>query len=392
MVMSANQLSSPEEHSALDSLLKLQEGIELSEGVGIDLEHFLYERYVNDSRHWMRKVYYVAKPYLPRQLQLIVRKKYAAVQANDKFPAWPIERTLVDAVRSYVKQVLEHAGVNEVYRISPWPERKQFAFAITHDVEWDAGLRNAWRLAEIENELGFRSSWNIVPERYPIDWKIVEQLRSGGFEIGIHGLKHDGRLFESRKVFEGRRKKIQQYAKDWGAVGIRSPSTLRKAEWMSELELEYDSSFPDTDPYEPQAGGCCSIWPFFIGNLVELPITMPQDHTLFEILGHNDISIWKEKADWIERNGGLVLVNVHPDYMVSDERLRLYKNLLIHMTEKSNMYQALPRDIAAWWRDRNSSRLRKNDGEYVVAGSVSARSSIIKTTIENGTLNDTFVD
>ncbi|MCZ6775317.1 MAG: hypothetical protein O7D34_02530, partial [Ignavibacteria bacterium] len=148
----------------------------------------------------------------------------------------------------------------------------------------------------------------------------------------------------------------------------------------------------DTDPYEPQAGGCCTIWPFFIGNLVELPITMPQDHTLFEILGQKDISIWKEKADWIERNGGLILINVHPDYMVSEERLRLYESLLIHMKEKSNMYQALPRDIAAWWRDRNSSCLRNIDGEYVVAGPVSARSSIIKTTIENGTLNDKFVD
>jgi hypothetical protein len=231
-----------------------------------------------------------------------------------------------------------------------------------------------------------------VPERYPIDWKIVEKLRTEGFEIGIHGLEHDGRLFESRKIFERRVKKIQQYAKEWGAVGFRSPSTLRKVEWMSELELEYDSSFPDTDPYEPQAGGCCTIWPFFIGKLVELPITMPQDHTIFEILGHNDISIWKKKADWIEWNSGLVLIDVHPDYMLSDERLRLYESLLVYMKGKSNMCHALPKDIATWWRERNSSRLRNIEGKYVVAGPTSTRSSIIRTTVENGTLHDQFVE
>ncbi len=392
MVMLADKLSLRETTSAMDSLLKLQEDVGIADVVGRDIEHFLYERYVDDSRHWMRKAYYFVKPYLPRQIQLALRKKYAAVQGSGKYPAWPIEPTVVEAVRSHLKCVLEFAGKQEILRISPWPEKKRFAFTITHDVEWDAGLRNAWKLAEIEKELGFRSSWNIVPERYPIDWTIVEKLRTEGFEIGIHGLQHDGRLFESRKIFQLRVKQIQQYAKEWGAVGFRSPSTLRRVEWMSELELEYDSSFPDTDPYEPQAGGCCTIWPFFIGNLVELPITMPQDHTLFEILGHKDISIWKEKADWIERNSGLVLVDVHPDYMVSDERLRLYESLLIHMRGKSNMYHALPKDIAAWWQQRNSSRLWSVNGKYGVAGHISARSSIIRTSIENGSLKDKFVE
>ncbi|MCZ6776658.1 MAG: hypothetical protein O7D34_09405, partial [Ignavibacteria bacterium] len=245
--MLADKLSLRETTSAMDSLLKLQEDVGIADVVGRDIEHFLYERYDDDSRHWMRKAYYFAKPYVPRQIQLALRKKYAAVQGSRKYPAWPIEPTVVEAVRSHLKCVLEFAGKQEILRISPWPEKKRFAFTITHDVEWDAGLRNAWKLAEIEKELGFRSSWNIVPERYPIDWKIVEKLRTEAFEIGIHGLQHDGRLFESRKIFQLRVKQIQQYAKEWGAVGFRSPSTLRRVEWMSELELEYDSSFPDTD-------------------------------------------------------------------------------------------------------------------------------------------------
>ena len=50
-------------------------------------------------------------------------------------------------------------------------------------------------------------------------------------------------------------------------------------------------------------------------------MTMPQDHTLFEILGHKDISMWITKADWVAENGGMILINVHPDYMDTDERI-----------------------------------------------------------------------
>jgi len=161
---------------------------------------------------------------------------------------------------------------------------------------------------------------------------------------------------------------------------------------MPQLEFQYDSSFPDSDPYEPRPGGCCSIWPFFIDNLVELPLTMPQDHTLFEILDMRDISIWKEKADWIEMNGGLVLVNVHPDYMMSADRLRFYESLLQHMKSKKAMWHALPRDVARWWRDRDSSRLSQEGGSYVVDGPTSGVSSVIRTSAENGALTHHFVN
>ena len=161
---------------------------------------------------------------------------------------------------------------------------------------------------------------------------------------------------------------------------------------MPELEFEYDSSFPDTDPYEPQPGGCCSIWPFFIKNLLELPLTMPQDHTLFEILGHKDIAIWIQKADWIEKHSGLVLINVHPDYMDSPQRLQLYEEFLRYMRNKDSMWHALPRDVARWWRERNASTLHTLDGKYLIQGPIAERGSVINTTLSNGVLKDEFYE
>ncbi|QWZ09556.1 hypothetical protein KRR39_07330 [Nocardioides panacis] len=120
---------------------------------------------------------------------------------------------------------------------------------------------------------------------------------------------------------------------------------------MHELGCLYDSSFPDTDPFEPQPGGCCSILPFFLHDLVELPITLLQDHTLFEILEQRTSDIWISKADWLVKHRGLVNVLVHPDY-TDAHRLDVYAQLLEHLTGQAGGWHALPREVAAWWRLR----------------------------------------
>jgi predicted deacetylase len=53
-----------------------------------------------------------------------------------------------------------------------------------------------------------RSSWYFVPERYPIDRAVLEQLRQRGHEIGVHGLSHTGKLFSSRTEFTARLPRI----------------------------------------------------------------------------------------------------------------------------------------------------------------------------------------
>ena len=62
---------------------------------------------------------------------------------------------------------------------------------------------------------------------------------------------------------------------------------------------------------------------------------MPQDHTLFEILRETSIRRWVQKSNWVAHNHGLVNVLVHPDYLLSDRRLDLYEQLLIHLSELS---------------------------------------------------------
>ena len=102
---------------------------------------------------------------------------------------------------------------------------------------------------------------------------------------------------------------MREYAKKWRAVGFRSPATHRVWEWMPLLGFDYDSSFPDTDPYEPQPGGCCTWLPYFNEELVELPITLVQDYTLFTILRHEDERLWLGRAHFLREHGGMALVD-----------------------------------------------------------------------------------
>jgi hypothetical protein len=137
---------------------------------------------------------------------------------------------------------------------------------------------------------------------------------------------------------------------------------------MPLLGFDYDSSYSDTAPFEPQAGGCCTWLPYMIGELVELPITLPQDHTLFEVLGQQDESTWIEKARFLRDRGGMALLLTHPDYVENGRLLESYQRVLEEFGNDSTAWKALPRDVSDWWRRRSKSTVEEIDGEWRVTG------------------------
>lgn len=224
-----------------------------------------------------------------------------------------------------------------------WPGGKKFSVVLTHDVEGQRGLDQCRPLMELELELGFRSSFNFIPEgAYRVPSAFRDELTGNGFEVGVHDLRHDGLLFLSAAEFRSRATRINDYLRDWNAVGFRSGFMLHNLDWLHNLDIEYDMSTFDTDPFEPQPGGQGTIFPFWVprppaakdggsalrnssfeirdsagraGGYVELPYTLPQDSTLFLLLRERSPDIWLRKLDWIVQYGGMALVNVHPDYV-----------------------------------------------------------------------------
>jgi hypothetical protein len=319
---------------------------------GFDPNHYLHERYADPGIERLAGVYYRLKPLLPRPLQLALRRRFARRRAQTEFPHWPAEDILVRHQEESFRRAIDASGGDGVPFVNFWPGGHRFAYVITHDVEGPEGIANIERVRKVERAHGVVSSWNFVAEDYSIPNGLFEKLRADGCEIGLHGIHHDRRLWRSEETFERALPTIHRYLAEWQAVGWRSPVTYRNAEWMPRLGVLYDSSFPDTDPFEPQAGGCCSIFPYFIDDIVELPITLVQDHTMWEILRRPGVDLWVEKAEWIRDNHGMVNLDAHPDYLIDQDRLDLYDEFLGWLTRLEGGWHALPRDVASWWKDR----------------------------------------
>jgi len=123
-----------------------------------------------------------------------------------------------------------------------WPDGKKFALVLTHDVETAEGLDNCYKLAEIEERLGFRSSFNFVPGDYTVPPALRKYLTDHGFEIGVHGLHHDKNPFLSKSIFQAQAVEINRYLKEWGAVGFRSPSMYHDLDLLHDLDIRNPDS------------------------------------------------------------------------------------------------------------------------------------------------------
>ena len=347
------------------------------------IHSFWTERYLEVSsggrlrggRRRLVRAYYRVRPVLPRRVQIALRRRFARLQARSRFPRWPVETCLHDFF-DLMFAILAGIAGGAIPHIAPWPDGYEWALVLTHDVEHATGLAFAPEVLGVEADHGLRSAWNIVPRRYPVDLSEVRTLIAAGCEVGVHGIDHDGRDLESLATWQDRLPEARRAAEAWGAIGFRSAALHRDPEWLQLLECEYDSSFPDTDPFEPQDGGCCTWLPFFHGSMVELPLTLPQDHTLFVILGQSDATMWIDKAEFLRGRGGLALVDTHPDYLVNDPILAAYRQFLQHFATDATAWHALPREVCAWWRLRAESSLYRDDDGWQISGPAGADARI----------------
>jgi len=311
-------------------------------------------------RHWeggsAQRLYYLIKPAIPQRLTRGLRLAYGARRSGELQMGWPIEPRYAWFQFGVIGHLLRITGRTSFSFLNFWPAGRRFALVLTHDIETAEGQSFVREVAALEEGLGFRSSFNFVPERYPLDRVLMEELRARGFEVGVHGLRHDGKLFSRPDEFMRSAARINGYLREFGAVGFRAPLTQRQPEWMQALDIEYDSSFFDTDLYEPIAGGTMSVWPFHLGRFVELPYTLVQDHTLVHILGERTPRLWLEKVDFIASVHGMALMLTHPDYLRDPRAWRIYRNFLEVMDERRDYYHALPVDVARWWRARAAAR------------------------------------
>jgi len=309
-------------------------------------------------------VYYLVKPIIPRKIRFRLRRILVKRILKKRACRWPID---------------PDSG-KEPEGWQGWPGGKRFALVLTHDVETAKGLQNCLRLMEIEEALGFRASFNLVAKDYEVSEEFRRELTKRGFEIGVHGLTHKGNPFRSELYFKKQAAEINEYLKKWGSVGFRSPSMFHDLKMLHYLDIEYDASTFDTDPFEPQPDEIGTIFPVWIYSeelkkgYVELPYTLPQDHLVFLIMGEKKIDLWKRKLDWIVSKGGMALLIVHPDYMDFDGSnhsdkypAELYCEFLTYVKEKytGQYWNPLPKDLARFWKENYSKKTGLRRGLHI---------------------------
>jgi peptidoglycan/xylan/chitin deacetylase (PgdA/CDA1 family) len=306
------------------------------------INKFLLEKNYTLNFSIKQKIYYsLIRPIIPISIRQQLQKRYhSQVKFNDNF----IFNNLVN----YLK---ENFNFNELV-INLYPNNCPSAVILTHDVEEQHGFNYIPKVLELEEKYKFKSAWNIVPYKYKIDEGIIRLIQDSGHEIGIHGYNHDGKLYYSEKIFTYRAKFINEAIKKYNAVGFRSPQVHRNLQWLQKLDIKYDASCFDYDPFQPFPGGTGSIWPFIVGKFVELPYTLPQDHTLFYVLKQKNIDIWKNKIDWLIKNNGMILTLTHPDYLIDKKHLKLYEELLDYLKKLGNTWNCLPKDMSHWWKNK----------------------------------------
>ena len=309
---------------------------------------------VESCRSLLTRVYYHVKPFVPQSVRWALRRQRAAGIRKRHAGVWPINEAAG-------KTPADWPG---------WPDDKRFALVLTHDVETQDGVDKVRALAEIDLKFGFHSSFNFIPEG---EYRVPDSLRcwlvENGFEVGVHDLNHDGKLYQSRAGFQAKAQRINHYLHEWKATGFRSGFMLRQLAWLHNLDIDYECSTFDTDPFEPQPTGAHTIFPYWIAGpahaagpgrrkgYAELPYTLPQDSTLFLLLREADAGIWQRKAEWIIQRGGMVLMNVHPDYIDMTGSgdgmtypLAHYEGFLSWIREQYNdqAWQVLPREISSF--------------------------------------------
>ncbi|HEY6952647.1 MAG TPA: hypothetical protein VI758_09575 [Bacteroidota bacterium] len=327
-----------------------------------------------------KKVYYAVRPLLG----VAVRKhlqRFALRRAHEQtFPSWPVDRTVEKTFARILNLAMKAAGVDYLPFIWFWPQGQSGCVLMTHDVETGRGLSFCSTLMDLNDSHGIKSAFQIVPaERYVTPQEILDKIRSREFEVNVHDWNHDGCLYSDHQLFVDRAKKINEAGVRFGAKGFRSGALYRNPKWYDSLDFEYDMSIPNVAHLDPQPGGCCTVMPYFIGNIVEIPVTTIQDYSLFHIRREYSIDLWKRQIDAILEFNGLASFIVHPDYIIDSKSRDIYVQLLAYLASlrtSRKVWIARPHDVNRWWRQRSQMQLVRSGATWKIEGAGNERARV----------------
>lgn len=374
-------------------------GIHLPFDPDVVIDNLRRERYVEHlvpgrerfvTQEWILKTYYFARALLPVSVRRHLQRVYFSDWKNRTFPAWPVDFTVDTLHEEFLRLSMQSAGVQRIPFIWFWPDGAPSCLVMTHDVETRAGRDFTSQLMDLDESYGIRASFQVIPEnRYEVPIEYVREIQERGFEFNIHDLNHDGNLYRTREEFLRRAKKINEYGERYGARGFRAGAMYRRLDWYDAYNFSYDMSLTNVAHLEPKRGGCCTVFPFFIGKILELPLTTSQDYSIFHILDDYSIALWTKQLDLIRQRNGLMTFIAHPDYLITRRARKVYETLLDYLRQmiaREKIWAALPGEVDHWWRARSQMKLVQKNGYWEVEGSGAERACVAFAVVEGDRL------
>lgn len=336
-----------------------------------------------------QELYYRVRPFLGVPVRKHVQRLRLAGWRRIAFPEWPVDLSVDTLMRSAMTAILQDVPGGRVPFIWFWPEGRDACVMMTHDIEGPAGAAFTPALMDLDESYGMTSAFQIVPEHWAASTALLKRLRARGFEINIHDFNHDGTLFRDSRRFLERVREINKLAADFHVQGFRSGAMYREQSWYGAFQLSYDMSVPNVAHLEPQRGGCCSILPYFVGDVLELPLTTVQDYSLFHVLGDYSTTLWEQQIAVLLSRHGLISFIAHPDYLREERARQVYVRLLEHLSalrRARDLWFALPGDVNRWWRSRSLMRLVRRGRTWTVEGPDSERARVAYAVLRDGRL------
>jgi hypothetical protein len=344
------------------------------------LEYYAKHLLCSDLSRWrrsLRDLYYFVRPLLHLNVRKHIQRVYLSGWQKISFPRWPVDTTVEDLSEELLLLSMKAQGIDRLPFVWFWPKGARSCIVMTHDVETERGYKLCGELMNMDESLGIKSSFQLVPEGpYKVSTALLQEIRSRGFEVNIQDLNHDGQLYRDRKQFLRRVEKINQYAHSYGARGFRAAVLYRNLNWYDALDFSFDMSVPNVGHLDPQRGGCCTVMPYFVGDILEIPSTTTQDYTLFHLLSDYSLDLWKAQTEAILKKNGLVSFLVHPDYVMEKRARDVYGDLLSFLRQldsREQLWFALPGQVDQWWRARSKMCVVHDAGQWRIEGSGAER-------------------
>ena len=265
------------------------------------------------------------------------------------------------------------------------------------------------RYCAVTQNLGLIPSFpltTVILKRHP---KLIKKISTKDIELVVHGYIHtDYKTISAKEQARHFQKAADTFRKyQINFHGFRAPYLRISSETLEVLRnlgFLYDSSqvmywqtitedaYPQhgwqeyrrlLDFYQARSASKYLALPRFINDLVEVPVSMPDDESMIDRLCISDeeemTRIWKTVLNKSYSRGELFTIQLHP------ERISLCEVPLTRVLQKArslkpSVWVASLVEIAQWWKERDKFSLKLNsggNGRYTVKANCSEKAALL---------------